>query len=261
MRLCIEDLLSRAGPKFISPVYAVLTLPDGREIAGTLRDTLLFRLGNLSKDIMGVYLISAMHSSLIYVGSSKSLRRRFREHCVDLKAGNSKNKQLQDMYATAPYELAFDVRLFEITDRNLAYEVEEVLINFTAEKGLLANMSLSSKGQSLRHFPEETRKRLSDSATGRKLSDETKHKLSLIHMGKVLSPAHKLNLANANKEKWENKEFVEKWKKSKCKQVEVDGVTYSSLTEAGNHHNCHAGRVFARIKSSNEKFNGWKYIV
>ena len=88
---------------------------------------------------------------------------------------------------------------------------------------------------------EETKKKLSEAHTGKKLSEETKKKMSEFNKGKVLSEEHKKKISEANKGKKFSEEHKKKLSEAKLggKPNRVSpvicietGVIYKSIEEA-----------------------------
>lgn len=106
-----------------------------------------------------------------------------------------------------------------------------------------------------RIFTEEHRKNISLGMkklflNGKTMSEERRKKISQIHKGKIISNETKtlmsVNIRNGL------------YKKSLTIRVEIEGVCYRSLCDAGRAHNITPATVKHRCKSLN--FYGWEFI-
>ena len=72
------------------------------------------------------------------------------------------------------------------------------------------NISIGGEGGSGCNPSEETRKKMSESAKGKKMSEKAKKKMSESHKGKIFSEEHRNNLSKANKGKTLSEEHRKK---------------------------------------------------
>lgn len=150
--------------------------------------------------ICSIYKITNKLNNKIYVGQTwVSIKERFRKHahissgCVKLQRAICKygkdNFIVEQIVVCSSQEVADYLECFFIEKYGSIENGYNTLIGgkTNSRKGIKAS--------------EETRAKLSKSATGRKLSDETKNKLSKIAMGRVFSEEHRLELSEAKKGK------------------------------------------------------------
>lgn len=96
-----------------------------------------------------VYLITHVKSGCYYIGSSKSIARRFAQHRGDLKTGRHGNVVLQEAYNDDP-ELRFAI-LANCSTREEAYQIENDYILANAEDPAMCNITVN--GNSLSRHP------------------------------------------------------------------------------------------------------------
>lgn len=75
-------------------------------------------------------------------------------------------------------------------------------------------------------------------------------------IARAATPEGKLNSSNGGKAAWNNPEFREKM----TRKVIIDGVVYSSLTEAALAFNVSIATVKNRAESNSEQFKNWHYL-
>lgn len=148
-----------------------------------------------------------------------------------------------------------------MSNLELARAVEQLLLDTYFKSGRLFNRHPSADSAKGMLHSDATRLKLSEVAKHRPPpSDSTREKIRQAILNKDLTEDHRTNLASANKDKWSDPEFRQRWEAKAKRAVSVDGVEYPSLTEAGKDHGVTAGRVRSRILSDNPKFANWKYV-
>lgn len=152
--------------------------------------------------ISGVYWIRNKVNSHIYIGASKDLLQRKRNHRHQLKYGISHHRLLQaatDLFRLKNF--TFRIIITCHTDMLLWYE-QQFIDMLKPEYNMLPNAG------STRGFPrsDETRNKISISLTGRpsvnkgrKFSDESRKKMSDAHIGKKFSEETKKNMRKAHR--------------------------------------------------------------
>lgn len=258
LQLSLDDLITYQ--LFIGFEKACLSLPDGRQFVGQIKSGLISNPPPMTKGQTGVYVLLVGPAGYVYVGSTSCVYHRIRNHQWTLANNRHKNQNLQDLfdsYARSSITFAF----FTVDDRDLAFEIEQVLVNLAAEKGKLLNLSMDVRHSSAGYEKsEETRQKWREAAKNRgEMPKETREKISQTLKGREVSDDRAKELAELSRSLRQDPEFVTRWRAKRCKPVEVDGVVYESLSDAAKVYGCTAGRVLARIKSPNEKFKGWKY--
>ena len=128
----------------------------------------------------GVYKITNSVNGKFYIGSSKDIGGRWRQHRSDLHKGKHHNIHLQrawDKYGEGLFR--FDI-LCECEEDELLPEEQELIDKFCNDKDRSYNISLiAGRGMT----SKESRLKLSRCKTGKKLSLETRKKLSEINKG------------------------------------------------------------------------------
>lgn len=96
-----------------------------------------------SKDkIFVAYLIVHTNTKRVYVGSTGQPGIRFKSHFRELAKGKHINYKLQEAYDTDP---TFHTILYKVKNRAKAFDLEQALINYYLQKGLVLNISLNAR--------------------------------------------------------------------------------------------------------------------
>ena len=131
----------------------------------------------------GIYQIYNPINNKRYVGSSINIERRFKEHISALKANRHHNQHLQNAWNKYGDQLKFEV--LEYCEPEYLIETEQYYIDYynSADRkyGYNIDKYVSHFGH---HLSDETRKKLSEKAKGRKLSKEAIEKMRLAMTGK-----------------------------------------------------------------------------
>lgn len=152
----------------------------------------------------GVYRIRNTQNDRVYVGSCKEFKRRSKQHHNALKAGRHSNKFLQaDFDKHQSDDFVFEVIEVVVGDKQARTDREQVLIsNLFDNCNQCYNMSKnasSSQGRPFSNTPEETRKKMSETAKarlsdpinhplyGKKFTEESRQKMSDSHKGQLPS--------------------------------------------------------------------------
>lgn len=193
----------------------------------------------------GFYVIRHCGTGLMYVGSTGNLYRRRAEHLSDLNAGHHRNGRLQEVFNNDT-NIEFWAQLTQT--REDAYAGEQSFMDQNSNTGLLLNIAQDVKlaWKGLRHSEESIEKMRTSNAglgAGRKLSEQTIQKIKDSAVGRVPSEAAR-------------KALVEK----KSKSVIIDGVVFSSISEAGRHYGVPPATIFYRLNSTSDKFKTWMYV-
>jgi len=151
----------------------------------------------------GIYGIYNIADGKWYIGQSVSVESRRRGHFSVLRNGCHRNKHLQ--YAFVKYgEKNFKFYILEEIMENLLDDREREWITYYKSNYRQFGYNLETGGNLNKHISDETRLKISRAHTGRpsnrkgcKLTDETRHKLSLINMGKPCSEETRKKLSEA----------------------------------------------------------------
>lgn len=132
----------------------------------------------------GIYLITNHVNGKIYVGSSRDIYARLRQHFNALIADRHGNIHLQRAWKEYG-EDAFSFSIVEsVEDETRLIEAEQVWIDKSeaAHRDVGYNISPSARGRAM---PEEVKAKLRAKRLGGKLTDEHRRKLSESHLGQI----------------------------------------------------------------------------
>lgn len=198
----------------------------------------------------GVYLISNNVNGKCYVGSTIHLDQRRREHFSKLANNKHINAHLQNAYNKYGRE-AFDFEVLETIDiddniKDKLLKREQFWIdNLKPEYNILL-VAGSNLGY---HHTEETKKKISESTTRVKKSEEHAKHIREGQSGRVLTEEHKAKLSEAAKHR-----------KSPSNHaiISIDGVIYNSLKEASEATGVKYNTIQKRLKNPN--FSNYYYV-
>lgn len=182
----------------------------------------------------GIYRIKNIINNKSYVGQSKNLLDRKKQHFYYLRKNKHKNRHLQNAYNKYGEEnFVFEILLI-CEEENITYYEQKCVDIFKPEYNIRKEcvnsndgikfsdeskkrMSDSKKGKPGKKHSEETKKRMSEdrkgergSFYGRHHTQETKEKISFAHSKENLSDETIQKLSDAKKGKKMSKEFREK---------------------------------------------------
>lgn len=146
----------------------------------------------------GIYRIRHLESDKYYIGStSRSLMKRRNEHFYHLNKNSHSNRHLQNAWNKYGAEsFVFEVLLYCDPENCLIYE-QLALDHLQPEYNicLIAGNSLGRK------LSQETKRKLSEAHRGKHLSEETRRKMSKSKRGKRLSDETKQRISNSKRNK------------------------------------------------------------
>ena len=219
---------------------------------------------NGKTDRTGVYLIKSNVSEEVYVGSTKDMAKRIRQHKYELRHNKHPCKKLQEIYNKSP-ELT--VEFIEIDEpdktlaRELAFDQEQSLLDKFKEQSLLLNAATDARNAATgivytdevrgkisegikKHFEDPVNvERAKQNAHDRWSNQEYRDKLTELRN----TPEHKLLQSEYKKELWKNPEHRAKM----CIPVTVDGKKYDSLKDAAKDLGISTSALRNRCKSKN----------
>ena len=136
--------------------------------------------------VSGVYAIIHRDSGRWYVGQSKSVKNRWKEHRNHLRRGTHRNSRIQsawDRYG----EDAFDFVILILAPIHLLNDLEQAYLDDpeTSHFNIARCAEASARGR--KHSPEH-RAKLSASLKGHQHTAETRAKIGAVHRGRKMSP-------------------------------------------------------------------------
>lgn len=188
----------------------------------------------------GIYVIRNTKNCKVYLGQTKNLHKRFREHWSALQSNRHRNRHLQ--HAWNKYGgLAFEFVILEYCPVESLNKREQYWLDSYADKGGCYNFALDvvAPMRGLK-FSAAHRKKISDANRGKVVSDETRQKMSIALRGKRASDETRQKLSDMRRgEKHPNfgKHLSEetRYKISEAirKQPPASEETRRKLSEAG----------------------------
>lgn len=167
-----------------------------------------------------IYSITNVVNGKKYIGSAISFEKRKRDHLNRLKNNKHHSVKLQNSYNKYGKDSFIFNIIEEVLDVKILIEAEQKWIdevkpeyNMTLIAGLNSHLGMKRS--------DETKRKISESLTGKNLSEEHKESIRKTLTGKKLSEEHKENIrkSNQNSEKFKdarkNPETYEKIKKAR----------------------------------------------
>jgi len=183
----------------------------------------------------GIYKITSLVNKSFYIGSATCLYSRYHRHIFDLKKGSHANNHLQNLYN----KYGRNNLLFEV----IVLCIPKKLIN--TEQNYMDNLKpninickITNSTLGYKHTPE-TRIKLSEIrkgkqySLGRKLSDESKRKMSLKAKERGLHPSLKEASIKANTGKKHSQERIDKRVIKQLKLSKKDILEIRKLLKQG----------------------------
>lgn len=130
----------------------------------------------------GIYSITCQANGKIYIGSSAYIQKRWSYHRCQLRLNSHANPHLQSAWNLYG-EAQFQFQVLELCDVSVLQTKEEYYIKQYNSIDPSAGFNLTLVGERL-VFSDESRKRMSDSQRGKRLSEETKIKIGKAGIGR-----------------------------------------------------------------------------
>lgn len=179
-----------------------------------------------------VYSITCSTTGYKYFGRSQEIEKRWRAHKNMLRKGEHSNILLQSDWNTyGEDDFIFEI-LFTYEDKNDAELKEQELIDSDIEKYNIADAKDGGDTFSNNPRKEEIRKLKSYQSSGKR---------------------------NPMYGKPKNELTINRIKEANSKPINIEGVTYSSLTEASEILGIGVTTVSYRLNSESDRFKDWKY--
>ena len=146
---------------------------------------------------VGIYKITNKVNGKCYIGQSVDIERRWRDHRNELNKTNPSNVRLYQAFR----KYGFQTFSFEVLETCEEADLDALEIKYIAQyqsyqRGY--NMTPGGDGTGKR-MSEETRRKISEGQKGRRLSEEWKRNLSKALKGRKLSDEHKQKLSECKK--------------------------------------------------------------
>lgn len=147
----------------------------------------------------GVYQIQNLINGKCYIGSSKNLNTRKRIHFSDLKLNKHHNSKLQNAFNKYG-EKNFEFSILEyINNPENLIKIEQFYIDFFDVVSNGYNIRIFAENNAKRKHNSETKTKISNALKGRKISIDTKNKMSISSNKKQQTnckQGHKFTLEN-----------------------------------------------------------------
>lgn len=165
----------------------------------------------------GVYSITNTLTDRVYVGSSVNIYVRHNHHFHTLKGNRHDNQPLQlDFNKFGRDAFRFDI--LELCPVNKLPEREKFYMNrFDVLNPVHGYNIMPEPYKGI--IPEDVRKIISQKATGRSPSDETRRKIGSYHKGKIMSAESRAKMSKSQTGKVKSAEC-----KEKCRQVNLGRI-------------------------------------
>jgi group I intron endonuclease len=256
MEITLDHFLSS---KQVCPgmqLQVTLSLPEG-ELKGTLYEGPLEKLPALKSG--GVYAIYEKATGKFYYGSTGNLNIRLLNHLITMRNGEHKNHHFRKFDINSS---DFTVKVITVPDREQAFDIEQLLVSKCWGNPKLMNICRDVRtGIGYRHT-EEAIAKMSFAAQNRpEMEQVIKDKISTKLKGRTLDPTHAANVSESNKARWEDPEFVARWREKKgIKRASVGDVIYDSVSHIARAYGIGITTAFRRINSTSLQYADWKLI-
>lgn len=184
--------------------------------------------------VCAAYMMIHVHSGKIYVGSTKDIQQRKKDHEKFLALGTHENSNVQEAYNVDPHFEYFTVLTHT---REEAYTYEQQMLDDYKDTDLLLNKALDARDafkhvkrgippERLELFIRLTKER-NAAKKGKPIPAETLERMRIAQL-------------------------------KNSKAVSINGVEYSSMKEASRKLNFSIGGINGRIKSTNPLYKEWR---
>lgn len=163
----------------------------------------------------GIYRILNKITNERYIGQSKDLGERWKQHMYMLRNNKHHCSKLQQSWNQYGYEaFSFEIvelcKKTELDEKELEHWKKEQDLCFNKEPHSHHEVSEQTKkkmseAQKGKVRSEYSKKRVSETHKGKVTSDKTKQKMSEAMKGRTYSEEHKHKLSEARKKYWENR--------------------------------------------------------
>ena len=145
----------------------------------------------------GIYRITNLINNKIYIGQSKNLTTRFRQHLYELKNNRHHNSHLQNTYNIVGKK-AFKFDILEECTIEERDDRERYWIDYYKSTDPQFGYNYQSGGCDTRTISEETKQKIIKALTGRPVSLSTRLKIGDANRGRVISEEGRANMVASN---------------------------------------------------------------
>lgn len=190
----------------------------------------LRRWSGIPKHTPGVYILRHQLSGMHYIGSSGGLGDRLSFHRTNLFNGTHYNHQLQHLYLASP---EFRYAYMVTPTREAALDLEQLLLDLNVGSSKVVNINPDARL----------------SGKGRKPTDENLRNLKEAQQSEIWIAKNKAHTSSVA--------YSDKARKQFSKPALIDGVFYSSATEASSKLGIPKTTVLHRLRSAT--FPQWQW--
>ena len=134
------------------------------------------------KKITGIYMIRCKINNKVYIGRSKNIKDRWKQHKRELRNNKHYNKNIQKDWNKYGQD-CFEFNIIVECEEYKLNELERKYINEYKSCDFGYNMTLGKDENGAEIYTEETKKKMSEAKKGKTRSEETKKKISETKMG------------------------------------------------------------------------------
>ena len=157
---------------------------------------------------IGIYKITNLINSKLYIGKSKDIENRYKKHLTQLKHNNHINKHFQNSFNKYG-EDNFLYEIIEECELNLLNDKEKYWINYYDCSNPLFGYNKTKGGDGL-IATDEIKSKISKSLLGVKHSEERKLNQSKSHIGLILSEETKEKQSISQTKRFQDKNEINK---------------------------------------------------
>lgn len=151
----------------------------------------------------GIYRITNVVNNKVYIGNSRYLNRRWKQHKFHLNNNNHPNRHLQFAW-NKDKSYSFDYFILEYCEIEKLLEREQYWIDkykaFNDKLGYNLSQVAGSPMAGLKHT-EETKKKIGAASKGKKLSEAHILRIKEANTGRIFSDEHKKKMSESGKNK------------------------------------------------------------